>query len=97
MGQSLTVASDASDEWIRSLAEAVDEKIRNIRANSHNVNSINLAIMAALNFAEELARLRQEHRELVSRIENLSRRLSQAVNDESAIAPANRTTEHELG
>jgi cell division protein ZapA (FtsZ GTPase activity inhibitor) len=97
MGQSLTISSDDGDEWVQSLAEAVDEKIKDIRAGSHNVNSINLAILAALNFAEELERLRREHREMVSQIENLCRRLSQAVDDEPAEMPANQTKERELG
>ena len=48
MGQSLVVASDGGDEWARSLAATVDEKIRDIRASGQSVNSINLAILAAL-------------------------------------------------
>jgi len=34
MGQSLTVASDGGDEWVKSVAETVDEKIKDIRAGS---------------------------------------------------------------
>jgi len=79
MGQNLVVASNDGDDWARHLAAAVDEKIRTIRANSQTVNSVNLVILAALNFADELERLRREHQALLTRLETLSERLSQAV------------------
>jgi cell division protein ZapA len=79
MGQQLTVASDRGDEWARTLAAAVDEKIKAIRASSQTVNSINIAILAALNFAEELERLRREHAELLNHLKVLSHRLSKAI------------------
>ena len=79
MGQNLVVASDDDDKWIRSVAETVDEKIKFIRANSRAVNSINVAILAALNFADELERLKREHKELIDHIDELSRRLSDSI------------------
>ncbi len=79
MGQQLTVASDDGDEWARTLAAAVDEKIKAIRASSQTVNSTNLAILAALNFADELERLRRDHAELLNHIQLLNRRLSDAI------------------
>ena len=79
MGQQLTVASDNGDDWARTLAAAVDEKIKTIRASSQTVNSINLAILAALNFADELERLRRDHAELLSHLQLLNRRLSDAM------------------
>jgi cell division protein ZapA len=79
MGQQLIVASDGGDEWARSLAAAVDQKIKAIRASSQTVNSTNLAILAALNFAEELERLRRDHAELLSHLKRLNRRLSEAI------------------
>jgi cell division protein ZapA len=81
MGQRLVVASDGGDEWARTLAAAVDEKIKAIRANSQTVNSTSLAILAALNFAEELQRLRQDHAELINHLQRLNRRLSEAIDD----------------
>ena len=79
MGQNLVVASDGGDEWAKTLAATVDEKIRDIRANSQSVNSVNLVILAALNFADELERLRRDHQALLSRLETLSQRLFEAV------------------
>ena len=79
MGQSLTVASDSGDEWAQSLAATVDEKIRHIRASGQSVNSINLAILAALTFADELERLRRDHQAMISHLQVLNQRLSAAI------------------
>jgi cell division protein ZapA len=79
MGQNLVVVSNDGDDWARSLAAAVDEKIRTIRASSQTVNSVNLAILAALNFADELEHLRRDHQALLSQLETLAERLSEAV------------------
>jgi cell division protein ZapA len=81
MGQNLVVASDIGDEWAKALAATVDEKIRDIRASGQTVNSVNLAILAALNFADELERLRRDHEAMLNRIEELNRRLSEAIGD----------------
>jgi len=80
MGQNLVVASDSGDDWVKSVAEAVDEKIRDIRAGTKAVSSVHVAILAALNFADELERLRREHEALVERIEAMNKRLSDAIN-----------------
>ncbi len=79
MGQALIVMSDGGDEWARALAATVDEKIKYIRANSRAVNSVSVAILAALNFADELERLKRDHQALIEQIEALNRRLSAAV------------------
>jgi cell division protein ZapA (FtsZ GTPase activity inhibitor) len=79
MGQNLVVASDSGDDWAKALAAAVNAKISTIRASGQTVNSVNLAILAALNFAEELELLRRDHQTLMNRLEALSERLSEAV------------------
>jgi cell division protein ZapA (FtsZ GTPase activity inhibitor) len=48
------------------------------------VSSIHLAILAALNFADELERLRLEHQALVERIEAMNKRLSAAIDGTQA-------------
>ncbi len=79
MGQNLVVASDSDDEWVRTVAGTVDERIKAIRASSQTANSVNLAILAALNFADELERLRRQHQELIKRIEAMTMRLADAM------------------
>jgi cell division protein ZapA (FtsZ GTPase activity inhibitor) len=79
MGQNLVVASNDGGDWAKALAATVDDKIRTIRASSQSVNSVNLVILAALNFADELEHLRRDHQALLDRIAALSQRLSEAV------------------
>lgn len=84
MGQNLTVSSDADDEWLRSVAEMVDEEIKRLRASGGTVTSVNLAILAALNFADELERLKKAHQELIDKISAMNRRLTDAIDGNSA-------------
>jgi cell division protein ZapA len=79
MGQTLIVASDADDEWVKSVAETVDDRIRQLRESGQTVSSINLAILAALNFADELERLKKQHQELLERIAAINSRLGAAI------------------
>jgi cell division protein ZapA (FtsZ GTPase activity inhibitor) len=73
MGQNLMVASDSDADWVKAVARAVDERSR---AKARNINAVDLAILTALNFADELERLRIEYRELLEQIDALSKRLS---------------------
>jgi cell division protein ZapA len=47
-------------EYIQKLAETVDNKMRAVSANGSTVDSLRVAVLAALNIADELMRL-QEH------------------------------------
>ncbi|HXN87128.1 MAG TPA: cell division protein ZapA [Candidatus Binataceae bacterium] len=84
MGQNLTVASDGGDDWVKSVAGTVDERIKSIRENSNTVSSVNIAILAALNFADELERLKREHQELIDRITAMKERLIDAIDGKLA-------------
>ncbi len=87
MGQNLTVASDENDEWVKSVAGAVDERIRKLRANGNTVSSVNIAILAALNFADELEHLKREHQELIDRITAMKERLIDAIDGKLVLEP----------
>ena len=47
-------------EYIQKLANTVDSKMRAVSANGSTVDSLRVAVLAALNIADELMRL-QEH------------------------------------
>jgi cell division protein ZapA len=78
MGQNLEVASDADADWVRAVARAVDERGRSIRARARAITVVEQAILTALNFADELERLRIEHRELLEKIDAVNKRLSES-------------------
>ena len=48
-------------EYIRHLAEMVDGKMRAVAAHGKTVDSLRVAVLAALNIADELAALEQKY------------------------------------
>jgi cell division protein ZapA len=51
-------------EYIESLAALVNEKMRAVSAQGGTVDSLRVAVLAALNIADELCTLRQQYDEL---------------------------------
>jgi cell division protein ZapA len=51
-------------EYIEKLAAMVDTKMRAVSANGVTVDSLRVAVLAALNIADELARLQEQCRRL---------------------------------
>ena len=79
-------------EYIEKLASTVDSKMRAVSANSNTADSLRVAVLAALNIADELLRL-QEHCRLLrgsmsetqtlrSRANSLSGLLDSVLHDE---------------
>jgi cell division protein ZapA len=48
-------------EYIRRLADIVDVKMRAVASHGKTVDSLRVAVLAALNIADELARLEQKY------------------------------------
>ncbi len=59
-GQSYTLRSDDDSAYIQELAAFVDGRMRQIADSSSTVDSLKVAILAALNVADELHQLRRE-------------------------------------
>ena len=59
--QAYTVRSDGDPEYLRQLAEYVDQRMREISSGTLTVDSRKVAILAALYIADELHRLQKIH------------------------------------
>ena len=59
--QTYNIRSDGDTEYIIQLAEFVDSRMREISSGTLTVDSLKVAILAALHIADELHRLRQLH------------------------------------
>jgi cell division protein ZapA len=59
--QAYTVRSDGDPEYLRHLAEYVDERMREISSGTLTVDSRKVAILAALYIADELHQLQKIH------------------------------------
>src|SRR3989442_14416334 len=59
--QAYTVRSDGDPEYLKELAEYVDQRMREISSGTLTVDSRKVAILAALYIADELHQLRRSH------------------------------------
>jgi cell division protein ZapA len=80
----LRVKSDADAEQIEKAAAYVDQKIRAVAANTRDVDSQRLAVLAALHIADEMQTLQARYQELLTSIERRSNELGRLLDDEIA-------------
>ena len=82
--------------YMQQLASAVDGKMRAVAAQGGTVDSLRVAVLAALNIADELAALRDRYNELAgsmsqtqrsvrSRAGSLSHLLDEAIDDATSV------------
>lgn len=68
-GQTYTIVGIESPEYIRMLADYVDEMMHRITKDSNRLGTARLAVLTAVNLADELFRLQKEHEELIQLLE----------------------------
>jgi cell division protein ZapA len=59
--QTYNIRSDGDNEYILRLAEYVDSKMREISSGTLTVDSLKVAILAALHIADEFHQLKSQH------------------------------------
>lgn len=69
LGQKYTIKGDASEEYIRQLADFVTGKIKEVSDSSPTITPLKATILAAVNIADELHRLRTEQEDVARSIE----------------------------
>ncbi|MBI5299116.1 MAG: cell division protein ZapA [Deltaproteobacteria bacterium] len=69
MGQKFMVRSESSEEYINAVADFVDQKITEIVKGSKSVASLNVAILAAMNIADEFMKYKDQKDKQVSKVE----------------------------
>lgn len=85
-GQRLTVVSDSDPELVKEVVDFVNRRMETIRENAKRVGTDQIALLAALNIAEELFEerkrssqvrrtVRERSRHLLGRIDEVSRRV----------------------
>jgi cell division protein ZapA len=76
LGQSYSIKTDEHEDYIRSLARYVDEKLKEIYSVAPNVSQTKATVMAAFGIADELFKLRIEQQDLDRMIEEKTKILS---------------------
>lgn len=70
--QTYNIRSDGDSEYVTSLAEFVDQRMREISSGTLTVDSLKVAILAALHIADELHRLKRLHEQADSQLASRS-------------------------
>jgi cell division protein ZapA len=74
-----TVQGELDEEYVHQLAQIVDEKMRAIGEMAGTVDAARIAVLAALNLADELETYRKERGELRQRVERCVRLVESAL------------------
>jgi cell division protein ZapA len=82
MGERFTIRSDAEESYIRKVAGYVDGKIQEVLKTTRPTAKANVAMLAALNIADEYERLKESYDGVLQRVSSLSKRLSSSLTEE---------------
>ncbi len=92
--QTYNIRSDGDTEYIIQLAEFVDSRMREISSGTLTVDSLKVAILAALHIADELHRLKNMHEQADSQ---LAARSSECAEMLDKLLKVRSTVESEQG
>lgn len=79
MGQKFMIRSESNDDYVQEVAVFVDEKINEVMSSTKSVASLNVAILAAMNIADEYLKFRRERVEKTSKAEKKIKDLIELV------------------
>jgi cell division protein ZapA len=80
-GREYKIKGHADKEYIERMARYVDSKMKELAGNSSLPSSDRLAILAALNIADELFQERTKSKETLSSVEERARQLITMLDD----------------
>lgn len=83
MGQKFTLRSDDEEQYVLKVAAYVDSKMTEVSNSAKPMGKYNVAMLVALNIADEYHRLKDAYDAVTGRVNRLSERLSTTLNDES--------------
>ncbi len=67
--QEYRVKGTLDPEYLKVLAQYVDGKMRSIATRSHNVDSVRVAVLAALNIADEYHQVKAKYEGVAEQVE----------------------------
>lgn len=82
MGEKFKVSSDAEESYVHKVAGYVDAKMQEVLVAARPVGKSSVAMMAALNIADEYHRLKDNYDAVLQRLNRLSKRLSASLGEE---------------
>lgn len=76
MGQKFMVRSDSGEDYVMEIAKFVDNKINEIIQSTKSVASVNVALLAAMNIADEFLKYR---RDKDGRLEKVEKKIKDTI------------------
>ncbi len=81
LGQELSVVSDSGDEHVAEVIRFVSDKVEEAGKAAGSKNALNIAILAALNIADEYLRVMGAKENIYSQLESRSEQMIHLIND----------------
>lgn len=82
LGQEFTVLSDSGDEHVNSVMEYINHKVMELENKSPNTSTLNVAILVALNIADEYMKLLHGDKEgIFSQIDRQAQNLINLIDE----------------
>ncbi len=78
-GQTYTVKTDAEEDHIQEVARYVNEKMEEVLKKTRSVSTMNVAILTALNIADDLLKEKERRIALLREIETKSKDLAEKI------------------
>jgi cell division protein ZapA (FtsZ GTPase activity inhibitor) len=83
-GRQYTIKSDASDGYVQELADLVDQRIQAVQASAKSASPQAVAVLTALQFADELLHERQRRTRLRQRVREKTHHLKALLDREAS-------------
>ncbi len=82
-GQTYSVRGEGDPDYLMELARLVDSRMRDVAAQVATIDPMKIAILAALNIADEFSRYRSQHERAVGiwaeKTEEITNRLNRVI------------------
>jgi len=78
-GQTYTVKTEAEEDHIQEVARYVNEKMNEVLKKTRSVSTLNVAILTALNIADDLLKEKEKRIALLREIEMKSKDLAEKI------------------
>ncbi|MCU0581276.1 MAG: cell division protein ZapA [Syntrophales bacterium] len=75
LGQKLTVLSDSDEKVVAGVVQYVNDKVEEISKGGNNLNTLTIAVLAALNIADELFKAKGENSLIGKQLESRTQEL----------------------
>jgi cell division protein ZapA len=78
-GQTYTVKTDAEEDHIQEIARYVNEKMDEVIKKTRSVSTLNVAILTALNIADDLLKEKEKRMAILREVEGKSKDLADKI------------------